>query len=336
MKRYGNLFDKTFSEAALYRAYLSASKGKKKTKSYLQFSSNLGSELFSLREELLNGTYKLKPYRELQIKTPKPRDILAPHFRDVVVQHAVYATIYPIFNRSFINTSYACRKGKGTHAASDYAYHSMRETDNDLFTLHLDVRNFSSIDRSVLISLLENKIKDKRLLIVMKLFCTSTSSEVGIPLGNLLSQLYALIYLNPVDHFIKRILKINKYVRYVDDMILIGMAKTKAIEAQSKITYFLRSKLHLSLSKWSLKKVKYGINFVGFRTWNSHRLIRKYSLHKFRKAVMKNKDETAWSIIAHAQRTSSTKIMRSIIVRNNEMVDRLPQSHKRRLNICCP
>lgn len=336
MKRYGNLFSKTFSEESLYSAYVSASKGKKKTKSYLDFSANLGSEIYSLRNEILSGVYKLRPYRKLQIKTPKIRDILAPHFRDVVVQHAIYNTIYPIFNKSFIHTSYACRKFKGTHAASNYAYKSMRESDKNLYTIHLDVKKyFNSIDRKILIKLLENKIKDDRLLNIMKLFCTTSLGDTGIPLGNLLSQLYALIYLNPVDHYIKRVLKIEKYVRYVDDMVLIGLDRKEALNAKKCITLFLGTQLHLSLSKWSLKRVKDGINFVGYKTWKTHRLIRKYSLQKFRKAVLKEKDEIAWSIIAHAQKTNSIKNMRSIIILNTRMVKNLPNSHKRRLDICC-
>jgi len=336
MKRYGNLFNSTFSEEALYRAYLSASKGKKKTKSYLQFSAHLGAELYLLREELLSGDYRLRPYRRLKIQTPKPRDILAPHFRDVVVQHAIYATIYPIFNRSFIHTSFACRKGKGTHAASDCAYHAMQEHDTDLCTLHLDVRRFfSSIDREILVGLLKRKIKDDRLLAVMELFCSSADGSTGIPLGNLLSQLYALIYLNPADHFIKRVLKVNRYVRYVDDMVLIGMTRPVAKKLQEVIKGFLADKLHLNLSKWSLRRIREGINFVGYRTWPTHRLIRKYSLQKFRRAVAKGKDETAWSIIAHAQWTSSLKIMKNIISRSNRMVIHLPLSHKRRLGLCC-
>lgn len=335
MKRYGNLFDKTFSEEALFRAYLSASKGKKKTKSYLRFSSQLGAELYLLREELLSGDYRLRPYRKLKIQTPKPRDILAPHFRDVVVQHAVYATIYPIFNRSFIHTSFACRKGKGTHAASDCAYHAMQSLDKDLYTLHIDVRKFfSSVDRDILIGLLRRKIKDDRLLAVMELFCTSSDGSSGIPLGNLLSQLYALIYLNPVDHFVKRTMKVERYARYVDDMILVGMTRPQAVGIQRAIQDFLAHKLRLGLSKWALRKIRDGINFVGYRTWPTHRLIRKYSLQKFRRAVTKNKDETAWSIIAHAQRTSSLKIMRSIISRSNRMMIHLPLSHKRRLGLC--
>jgi len=335
MKRYGNLFDKTFSEESLYNAYLSASKGKKKTGSYLKFSSNLGYELIKLREEILSGEYKLRPYRRLQIKTPKVRDILAPHFRDVIVQHAIYTTIYPIFNKTFIHTSFACRKGKGTHAASDYAYFSMKESPKDSYTLHLDVKKyFPSINIKILIELLEKKIKDKRLLEIMKLFCTTLETKIGIPLGNLLSQLYALIYLNPVDHYIKRFLKVKRYVRYVDDMVLIGITKQQAKTYKKVIQNFLYKNLFLSLSKWSLKHIKRGINFVGYRTWVTHRLIRKYSLHKIKSAINKNKDHIVWSIISHAKRSSSIYKIKSFLLTNKEMTTRLSISFQRKLNLC--
>lgn len=339
MKRYGNLFEKTFAIEALFDAYLSASRGKKKTLSYIGFTANLGTELDALRDELHSGGYGLQPYRQLSITTPKPRQILAPHFRDVVVQHAIYRTIYPIFNRSFIHTSFACRAGKGTHAASDYAYQAMQQSAPDSYTLHLDVRKFfASVDRGILGELLARKIKDQRLLAVMRLFCSAEEmpGHTGIPLGNLLSQLYALIYLSPVDHFIKRVLKVPRYARYVDDMLLVGLpTRDAAVAIKDRVEEFLADRLRLQFSRWSLRRVRDGINFVGYRTWPTHRLIRKFSLQKFKRAVARDKDETAWSIIAHAKATSSVRAMRAIIETNTEAVARLPISHKWRLGLCC-
>jgi len=333
MKRYGNLFDKTFTEETLYYAYLSASKGKKKTRPYLVFSAALGAEIKALLSEIHGGAFAPSPYRQLQITTPKPRIIHAPCFRDVVVQHAIYATIYPIFSRTFIAASMACRPGKGTHAASNYAYGAMQLADPDQYTLHLDVRRFfASINHEILARLLEKKIKDKRLLDIMAKFFGPHAQ--GVVLGNLLSQLYALIYLNPVDHFVKRVLKVDRYVRYVDDMMFIGMEKNRILDIRDQVTALLAEKLSLQLSKWSVCKVRNGINFVGYRTWPTHRLIRKHSLQKFKRAVRDNRDETAWSIIAHAQRTSSTRTMAAIISRRPAMAECLPEKHKMRLGLC--
>ena len=331
MKRIGGLFDQVVSEKSLYEGYLAARKAKRKTKACLQFSANLGAEISALHEELVSGTYLPRPYREFDVLTPKRRRIYAPDFRDVVVQHSVYGAIYPILNRSFIDSSCACRIGLGTHAASDYAFKALRASDPDSYVLHLDVRKFFySIDRTVLAALLRRKIKDQRLLRVMDLFMPGIG-DLGIPIGNLLSQLYALAYLSPVDHFIKRELRVQHYVRYVDDMVLIGLGREQAVAAKEAVEQFLRENLGLEYSHWSLTRARRGVNFVGYRTWASHRLIRKYSWRKFRRAVARNKDEVAWSIIAHAQHTASMDAMGACIRQNEAMYQRLPEAHKRRL-----
>ena len=331
MKRIGNLFDQVVSEQALYAGYLAARRAKRKTQACLRFSSRLGAEIGALHEELVSGTYLPRPYRMFEVPKPKPRMIYAPDFRDVVVQHSIYAAVYPTLNRSFIDSSCACRIGLGTHAASDYALQALRASDPDSYVLHLDVRKFFySIDRQILTAILRRKIKDQRLLRVMDLFMPCIG-ERGIPIGNLLSQLYALAYLNPVDHFIKRALRVRHYVRYVDDMVLIGLRREEALAAKGAIEEFLRSNLGLEFSHWSLAKVRRGVNFVGYRTWASHRLIRKYSWRKFRRAVARGKDEVAWSIIAHAQHTASMDAMGACIRQNDAMYQRLPEAHKRRL-----
>ena len=335
-KRYGGLFAATFSEEGLYQAFLSARRDKRKTRACLHFSARLGREIADLQRELFAGEYRPRPYRELWVAVPKPRQILAPHFRDVVVQHAMYRTLYPIFNRTFIHTSFACRVGKGTHAASDYVYRALQEADPDAYTLHLDVRRyFQSVDQAVLQRLLAARIKDQRMLAVMYQFCSSGGGQ-GIPLGNLLSQLYALVYLSPVDHYAKRVLGLRRYARYVDDMIIVGLrTREAALGIKLAIEAYLAERLHLGLSKWSMRRVRDGVNFVGYRTWPTHRLIRKFSLQKFRRAVRRRKDDTAWSIIAHAQHTSSTKTMRAVALADPDFVRSLPESHQRRLGLCC-
>jgi len=140
---------------------------------------------------------------------------------------------------------------------------------------------------------------------------------IGIPIGNLLSQIYALIYLNPLDHFVKRTLKVRHYVRYVDDFILFGLTRDQCLESRKQIVCFLKDKLCLSLSKSSIQKIKKGINFVGYRTWKSRRFIRKYSLYKFKRFVKKEKRESIISLLGHAKRTNSLPYMLKIIKKEN-------------------
>jgi retron-type reverse transcriptase len=307
MKRYGNLFEQAFTLENLHAAYLDARRHKRATRACFQFERGLGANLNDLHNELHSGSYQPRPYHTFTVFEPKPRIIHAPAFRDCVVQHAIYRIINPIFDRSFIDQSYACRKGQGTHKCADYAQNALRQSKPGSYTLKLDIRKFFySIDRDILSRIIERKIKDPRMLAVMLKF-TEHSEPAGIPIGNLLSQIYALIYLNPLDHYIKRQLKVKKYARYVDDFVLFDLTIDQARQYKEKIETFIHESLKLKLSKWTIAKTSKGINFVGYRTWRNHRFIRKYSLYKAKKAIKKGKMESLASLIGHARYTGSLR-----------------------------
>lgn len=302
---HGNLFDKTFTIEALYQAYLTARKGKRKTAAVATFEQNLGANINQLHKELHSGTYRPKDYRTFWVTEPKRRLISAPAFRDVVVQHAIYAVINPIFDAGFVFDSYGCRVGKGTHKASDRVQQFMRSAKPGEVTLQLDIRKFYySIDRTTLRRLIERKIKDVRYVDSMMAFADDGGTK-GVPIGNLLSQLYALIYLNPLDHFIKRELKAKKYVRYVDDFILWCDGAEQARHWRDRIIAYLDTELGLELSRWRTANVSKGVNFVGFRTWSSRRFVRKHSIYSFTKSLKRGDVPSATSIMGNALRTAS-------------------------------
>lgn len=223
MKRIGFLFERTFTREALLVAFQTAARHKHGKRACFEFEKSLATNLDALHQELNDGTYRPRPYFSFMVYEPKPRTIFAPAFRDLVVQHAIYSVVGPIFERSFIDQSFACRLGYGTHKAADYAQEALRACPRDSYTLKLDIRRFFyRIDRGILRMLIERKIKDRRFVDLMMLFADH-GEPVGIPIGNLLSQLYALIFLNPVDHFVKRTLRVRRYCRYVDDSILFGL-----------------------------------------------------------------------------------------------------------------
>ena len=305
MKRYGNLFDQCFSIENLFQAYLIARKGKRKKRACFEFEKNLGVNLTKLREEILTDRYKPRPYFKFVVHEPKQRIIQAPAFRDVIVQHAIYKIIYPIFDQTFIDTNFACRKNKGTHKCADYVQQSMRQCSNDNYILHLDIKKFFySIDHDILFELVKRKIKDFQLLKIIDLFI-HYDEKLGIPIGNLLSQLFASIYLNPVDHWIKRTLKVQYYTRYVDDIVLIGLTLDQAKSFKYQIEKFTHQNLNLILSKFSIMLVKKGLNFVGYRTWRSRRFVRKHSIYKFNKVLKQNKITNLTSALACALNTST-------------------------------
>jgi hypothetical protein len=311
MKRAGQLFERCFTLDNLFEAYLQARKGKRAKRACFAFEQRLGPNLLELQAEILSGHYRPRPYYEFIVHEAKPRLIQAPAFRDTVAQHAIYRHLYPLCDRRFIATSYACRLGKGTHACADYVQAALRQSPRDSYNLHIDVRHFfASIDRAILAQLLARILKDQRLLALCLQYAAQDTPR-GIPIGNLLSQLFALVYLNPVDHYIKRDLGIRHYARYVDDLVLIGLPFAQANNARSAVTAFLWEQLGLTLSKAHLTPIRHGLNFVGYRTWASRRFIRRRSLHLFgrrlRQAAADRPSALAAvnSLMGHARRTST-------------------------------
>ena len=334
MKRIGKLFDETFNRESLYQAYLDARRGKRKKCACFIFERNLGTNLEELYQRIHSNQYEPEPYFKFYVYEPKKRVIFAPTFKDVVVQHAIYRVIYSIFDKTFIDTSFACRKGYGTHRASKYAQKALRQYNRNLYTLKLDIRKyFYSINRGILRKLIERKIKDKRFVDIIVQFAVY-ENPIGIPIGNLLSQIFALIYLNSLDHFVKRILKIKHYVRYVDDFILIGLTRDKCLEYKRRIIMYLKNNLHLVLSKFTIQKIKRGVNFVGYRTWQGYRLIRKYSLYNFKRSIKKLKLQSIVSLLGHAKDTISLKYMLNIIKEVDYAKNiQIPKSYRQVYNI---
>lgn len=309
MRRVGNLYVRAFTPDALLAAFHDAARHKRRKRACFNFEKHLAANLADLHRELHDGGYRPRPYFEFQVTTPKPRRIFAPAFRDCVVQHAIYNAVLPIFDAGFIDQSFACRIGRGTHAASDYAQHALQHSRPGSYVLKLDIRRFFyRIDRPTLRRQFERKIKDRRFVDLMMQFA-DYGEPVGIPIGNLLSQLYALIYLDPVDHYIKRELRVRRYCRYVDDLALFDLDRDQAVELQRRIEAFLRTHLRLELSRWSLTPTRRGINFVGYRTWARARFVRRRSLRNFRRALRAGQRESIVSILGHARHTHSLQHM---------------------------
>lgn len=289
----------------LYSAFLEARKSKRFKKRIYEFENNIADELQKLHDEIIGGTYTPREPKQFMIYEPKPRQIAAPDFRDSVVQHAIYRLVYPIFDKCFIHDSYGCRKGKGNHRASDKLQEQMRKCDGEDYYLQIDIKKYYyTVKHAILRTLLARKIKDERVLDLMMMFVGS--GDRGLFIGSLLSQFDGLVYLNPFDHWVKRFLKIKNYVRYVDDMCFVGFkTKDEAKAVYEKVVVWLKENLELTLSKWHIKKVKRGINFVGYRTWKSVRFVRKRSLYNFSKALKQNKMMSLVSIIGNAKRTAT-------------------------------
>jgi retron-type reverse transcriptase len=290
MKRIGRLFDQVCSFAALRAAALNAAKGKKSKPRVAAFIRNLENEIIALENELLSRTYRPRPYRTFKIHDPKERMICAADFRDRVVHHALCASMEPIFERLSIFDSYACRKDKGHHAAVRRAQHFMNK---HAYYLKLDIHKFfDSVDHGILKSQLRSRIKDPNLLRLLDAFIDHpvpwTEPGKGIPIGNLTSQYFANFHLSGLDHFIKEYLRIEGYVRYMDDLVLFADEKDTLRQALTQIEAYLEKKLCLKLKQEGtlVAPVSQGLTFVGFRVFPGVTRMARRGWRRFRRKVL--------------------------------------------------
>lgn len=309
MKRSRNLFENAFSIPSLISAFQTASKNKRRRSDYWDFYLNLASEIGALHREIKDGAYSPRPYRSFDVYEPKKRTIKAPAFRDLVVQFAIYRAIYDIFNRSFIDQVFSCRKGKGIHHARDYAIDAIKRSKKNSYIVKFDVHKFFySIDHSIMKGLLRKKIDDDRMLKVMEMFVPD-DEERGIPIGNLLSQLYSIIYMSEMDHFVKRELKVKKYCRYVDDFVCFDIEKSDVHDLIDKVESFLRTELNLTFSFVHVQKSSEPFNFVGFIVGKTRTKLRRMSRRRYRRALRSCDVERARSYIGMAKGLHGRKEM---------------------------
>jgi retron-type reverse transcriptase len=287
MKRHGSLFEKIYDFDNLLSAFQKAKKGKRYKNEVLLYTSKLEENLINLQNHLIWQTFEPGKYNEFIIYEPKKRIISAPQFKDRVLHHAIYKVLNPIYEKIFIYDSYACRAGKGTHAGANRLTKYIRMHSSNAYCLKCDISQyFHNIDHEVLKEILRKKIKcAKTLWLLDKIIDTNGESE-GLGLGALTSQLFANIYLNELDYYVKQTLKIRHYIRYMDDFIIISDSKDELREIRQNIEGFLWDRLKLTTNqKTQIFPVKQGINFLGYRIWPSHRLLRKSSIKRIKRRL---------------------------------------------------
>ncbi len=294
MKRYGYLFDKVCSFQNLTKSALDAARGKKSKPAVATFLFNLENEVIDIEHELWEKSYSPRTYTTFMVHDPKDRMICAADFRDRVVHHAICSVVGPIFERSFIHDSYACRKGKGTHRAIKRAQYFSRRYS---FFLKLDVRKFfDTIDHIILKQLIRRKIKDAEFLRLVDLFIDHpvpwTEPGKGIPIGNLTSQHFANYYLSGLDHYIKEQLRIEAYIRYMDDFLIFADEKETLWDAKKRINDYLSSELSLMLKDKAiiLAPVSQGLSFLGFRIFPGIIRIQRQGWRRFRRRVQRRNE----------------------------------------------
>lgn len=300
--KYKNLKDQICDWNNILLAYMKASKGKKSTRSYLEFKEFHLLNLRKIQEDLINGTYKMDPSFDFTLYLPKERNIKALSFRDRVVQHAIHNVIEPIFDKSFLPFTYACRSDKGTHKAVKHVQSIMRRTDKPLFYLKTDFsKYFKSIGYDKLHEVIQRKISCSFTMDLIRLFFPIGGKE--LPVGWLLSQLFANVYGSVVDYYIHHQLKQRNWARYMDDIVVFGEDRDELFKIKEQIVEFSEKTLNLRLSKWYVHNINRGLNFLGYRIWKTHKLIRKDSMIRAKRKVYK--------YIKHEQRDKFTQFIGS-------------------------
>ncbi len=298
MKTHKHLYSKVYKLENLILAWREARKGKTSKSYVIRFEEDLSSNLEALHNELKRKTYSPAPLKTFILRDPKTRKISKSHFRDRIVHHAIVNIIAPIFDKTFIYDSCANRKGKGNIFAlkrfSSFARKVSQNgssapinfDDNSVrgYCLKADVKHyFQEVDHNILLKIIGRKIKDDDVMwLIRQILGNCLTEGKGMPLGNLTSQLFANIYLNELDYFVKHTLRAKFYIRYVDDFVILHSSKKQLELWKEQIDEFLKSELKLELhpEKSRIIPLAQGVDFVGFRNFYRFKLLRKRSVRK--------------------------------------------------------
>lgn len=318
-------YDDIISADNLLEAWREFRRDKKEKKDVQVFEYNLIENIRILQTELALGLYRHGPYTHFRISDPKPRDIHKADVRDRLVHHAIYRILYPPFNAVFIPDSYSCRFGKGTHRALHTfrrcAYRASKNHTKTLWVLKCDIRKFfASIDHQILLTIIRRHISDERTVALLENIIESfhsTASGVGLPLGNLTSQLLVNVYMNEFDQFAKHALRARHYIRYADDFVILSTDREWLMQLLPLIELFLTERLKLTLhpDKVSVATFASGIDFLGWVHFPSHRVLRTSTKRRMLKALTGKPSDTTLAsyrgLLSHGNTNKLSKLITS-------------------------
>jgi retron-type reverse transcriptase len=305
-----NLFNEIICLKNLFESWEEFKKGKRKKLDVSEFEKNLEDEIFRLHRDLKTKAYQHSNYTSFYITDPKLRHIHKAIVRDRIVHHSIYRVLYPIFDKAFIFDSYSCRNDKGTHKAVKRLevftrIVSKNYTDN-CTVLKCDVRKFfDSIDHQILMEIIKKKVTDSDVLNLIKNIIDSFEKEKGkgIPIGNLTSQLFANVYLNELDQFVKHEVRVKYYIRYCDDFMIVDYDKEESVKIKNEIEKFLNSELKLTLHKDKavIRKLNQGIDFLGYVTLPHYRVLRTKTKKRMLKRINGINSPSYLGLLKHSE-----------------------------------
>lgn len=284
MKRHGNLWDAVTHPDNIAEAYRRAKKGKSWQRHVKDFELDVPGNLLRIQKLLCTGVYSTSSYRTKTVYEPKKRDIyVLPFYPDRVVQHALLQILVPIWDALMIPDSYACRTGRGMHDASRKTMQYVRKYR---YCFKADISKFyPSVNHTILLHVLERKIKCKRTLTLLENIVRSYPGESNVPIGNYTSQWFGNLYMNELDQWLLHTHKVKAYVRYCDDFVVFSNDKAELQKLQQLVKAFLKEHLKLQFSKWSVFPVTQGVDFVGYRHFPNKVLLRTSTARRAKKRM---------------------------------------------------
>jgi len=286
MKRINNLYQQICSVENLQLADAIARRGKAKQFGIVVHDKNKEVNILNLRTSLVNKTYTTSAYSTFKIYEPKEREIFRlPYYPDRITHHAIMNVLEPVFVKTFTADTYSCIKGKGIHAAAKAVKRALKDVPGTTYCLKLDIKKFyPNIDHCILKQLLRRKFKDSDLL---HLLDGIIDSAPGLPIGNYLSQYFANFYLTYFDHWLKEQMRVKYYFRYADDLVILSHSKEHLHGLFNEIKQYLSDNLKLEIkANYQVFPVAArSIDFVGYRFYHTHILLRKRIKQNFARKV---------------------------------------------------
>lgn len=311
-----NVYYEITSFHTLMVADTHVSKGKRENTERLRFYDNREGNLEEISTLLRAGKVPKVEYHSFYVYVPKVRKVIFIDYWSKVVQRAIYDVLNPKICRTFIEHTYACVKGRGQPAAMEQLYTWMRETrtsGTEWYYYKFDVAKFFyRIDHEILMDICRKKIDDPRTVDLLGYYINNDAVpfgmpldanqltiteeqmlyDLGIPIGGGLSHMLGNMYLDPLDQFCKRVLGIKRYIRYMDDIIILDNDKERLKGYGRRMTQFLEERLHLNFNnKTALRPVRVGCEFVGFVIYNDHVILRKSTTLRMKRTLRKTRQD---------------------------------------------
>lgn len=311
-----NVYYEITSFHTLMVADTHVSKGKRENTERLRFYDNREGNLEEISTLLRAGKVPKVEYHSFYVYVPKVRKVIFIDYWSKVVQRAIYDVLNPKICRTFIEHTYACVKGRGQLAAMEQLYTWMRETrtsGTEWYYYKFDVAKFFyRIDHEILMDICRKKIDDPRTVDLLGYYINNDAVpfgmpldanqltiteeqmlyDLGIPIGGGLSHMLGNMYLDPLDQFCKRVLGIKRYIRYMDDIIILDNDKERLKEYGRRMTQFLEERLHLNFNnKTALRPVRVGCEFVGYVIYNDHVILRKSTTLRMKRTLRKTRQD---------------------------------------------